>query len=391
VFGTRPEAIKLAPLIHRLRGDVRFEPIIGVTAQHREMLDQVLEFFGIETDHDLGIQRHGQTLASITARALDGLDPLIAEHRPDTVVVQGDTVSTFSGALAGFYRRIPVVHVEAGLRTADRYAPYPEEINRRLTTQLATLHLAPTPSAVDNLRSEGLTTADVVCTGNMVIDALQWAVTRRADYCDPALAGLDDDQRRVILVTLHRRESWGDRLAGVGRALAQVASDDPGLLLIIPLHRNPVVRDSVMPAVGGLKNILVIEPLPYGAFSRLMKRAYLVVTDSGGIQEEAPSLGKPVLVLRNTTERPEAVLAGAVELVGTDESWVAHRIRVLLADADAYGRMARAVNPYGDGRAAERSLAAIAWMLGEGDRPQEFVPPESDVDSLHAEPFGLPS
>lgn len=386
VFGTRPEAIKLAPLIHRLQGDIRFEPIVAVTGQHREMLDQVLELFGIESDHDLAIQTEGQTLAAITTRGLGGLDPLVSLHRPDALVVQGDTTSTFVGALAGFYHRVPVVHVEAGLRTADRYDPYPEEINRRLTSQLATLHLAPTPSAANNLRSEGLPGAEIVCTGNTVIDALEWAVSRRPDYCDPMLAGIDDDPRRVVLVTVHRRESWGDRLAGVGRALAQVARRDPGLLVVIPLHRNPVVRDAVVPAVAGLKNVLVIEPLPYGAFSRLMKRADLVVTDSGGIQEEAPSLGKPVLVLRNTTERPEAVLAGAVELVGTDESRVVDRIQHVLGDADAYGRMANAINPYGDGRAAERSLAAIAWMLGEGDRPEEFV-----AGASHSEPFAPPS
>ncbi len=373
VFGTRPEAIKLAPVILRMQSDARFEPIVTVTGQHREMLDQVLELFDIKADHDLAIQSEGQTLADITTRALDGLDPLVAEQHPDALVVQGDTTSTFVGALAAFYHRVPVVHVEAGLRTANRYSPYPEEINRRLTSQLATLHLAPTQSAADNLRSEGLPGAEIVCTGNTVIDALEWAVSRHADYCDPALVGIDDDPRRVVLVTVHRRESWGERLAGVGRALAQVAREDPGLLVVIPLHRNPIVRDAVVPAVTGLKNVLVIEPLPYGAFSRLMRRADLVVTDSGGIQEEAPSLGIPVLVLRNTTERPEAVLAGSVELVGTDEFRVVDRIRHLLSDGEAYARMANAVNPYGDGRAAERSLAAIAWLLGDGDRPEEFV------------------
>ena len=391
VFGTRPEAIKLAPLILRLQRDVRFEPIVAVTAQHREMLDQVMELFGIKADHDLAIQRHGQTLAAITSRALDGLDPIVAEQRPDAMVVQGDTTSTFAGALAGFYGRVPVVHVEAGLRTADRYSPYPEEINRRLTTQLATLHLAPTRSAADNLRSEGVTAEGIVCTGNTVIDALEWAVSCHADYGEPLLAGLDNDPRRVVLVTVHRRESWGAGLMGIGRALAQVARNDPELLLVVPLHPNPVVRDAVMPAVGGMENVLVIEPLPYGAFSRLMKRADLVVTDSGGIQEEAPSLGKPVLVLRTTTERPEAVLAGAVELVGTDESRVVDRIQNLLGDADVYGRMARAINPYGDGRAAERSLAAIAWMLGDGDRPEEFVAPGSDFGASHPDPVGPPS
>jgi UDP-N-acetylglucosamine 2-epimerase (non-hydrolysing) len=374
VFGTRPEAIKLAPVIQLLERDERFEPIVVITAQHREMLDQVLELFCITADHDLAIQRKGQTLAGITTRALAGLDRIIATRRPDVLVVQGDTTSSFAGALAGFYHRVPVVHVEAGLRTTDRYSPYPEEINRRLITQLATLHLPPTHTAVANLRAGGVSSAEIVCTGNTVIDALFWAVNCCTAYDDPALDGIDEDPRRVIVATIHRRESWGARLEGIARALAQVALDNPGLLLVIPLHRNPTVRAAVLPAMVGVPNVQVIEPLPYGAFCRLMQRADLLVTDSGGIQEEAPSLGKPVLVLRDTTERPEAVVAGTVKLIGTDEGRVADEIRSLLTNADAYEEMAMAINPYGDGRSAERSTAAIAWLLGEGDRPDDFVP-----------------
>lgn len=372
VFGTRPEAIKLAPLVQRFQLDKCCEPIVVVTAQHREMLDQVLSLFNLVADHDLNIQQSGQTLTAITARVLTGVDPLVEQHRPDALVVQGDTTTTFAGALAGYYHQVPVVHVEAGLRTGHRYSPYPEEINRRLTTQLTTLHLAPTRSAVANLKAEGHGHGAIVCTGNTVIDALSWAVAQRAGYEDSALLGIDGDPRRVVLVTMHRRESWGVRLAGIGRALARVAEAEPGVLFVFPLHRNPVVRQAVMPALANRDNVLIVEPLGYGSFARLMNRAHLVVTDSGGIQEEAPSLGKPVLVLRDTTERPEGVDAGTVELIGTDEKHVAERIRHLLTDAAAYGQMARAVNPYGDGRATERSVAAIHWMFGDSDRPADF-------------------
>lgn len=373
MFGTRPEAIKLAPVVLALRRSPQFQPVVTVTAQHREMLDQVLDLFGIVPDHDLDIQQPGQTLTEVTVRSLSGLEPVVAASGADLVLVQGDTTTTFSAALAAFYHHVAVGHVEAGLRTGNPASPFPEEINRRLTTQLASLHLAPTPANAANLRSEGITPETIVCTGNTVIDALHHAVGLRVGYGDHRLDALDDDRRRLVLATMHRRESWGEAMAGIGRALARLA-EDPGLIIVVPLHRNPVVRRSILPAVEGLANVVVVEPLPYGSFARLIERADLVLTDSGGIQEEAPSLGKPVLVLRDTTERPEAVDAGTVALVGTEEDRIVACARHLLADAAAYRRMARAVNPYGDGQAARRTVEALAWYLGMGARPADFRP-----------------
>jgi UDP-N-acetylglucosamine 2-epimerase len=289
VFGTRPEAIKVAPVIAELARSERFVPIVAVTAQHREMLDQVLSTFGIVPDHDLAILTPGQTLGDVTVRALEGLLPLLERTRPDAVLVQGDTTTTFVGALAAFYHRVPVVHVEAGLRTGDQYSPYPEEINRRLTTQLTSLHLAPTREARDNLLREGTAAASIVVTGNTVIDALLWAAAREASYGDPRLAGLDDDARRVLLVTAHRRESWGPAMVSIGKALAELARTEPDLLVVFPIHRNPVVRDAILPSLEGLDNVIVTEPLPYGPFARLIARSHLILTDSGGIQEEGRS------------------------------------------------------------------------------------------------------
>ena len=372
IFGTRPEAIKLAPVIMALRCSPYFESLVCVTAQHREMLDEVLDLFEIAPDYDLGILRPKQTLAGITLRALEGLDSVL-DSSVDLVVVQGDTTTTFSAALTAFYRRIPVAHVEAGLRTGDPASPFPEEINRRLTTQLSNLHLAPTPSNVTNLRAEGIPARRIICTGNTVIDALNHVATLKSDYGDERLDALDDDPRRVILVTVHRRESWGSVMDGIGRALARLAADQT-LLLVVPLHRNPVVRDSIAPALDGLQNVLLVEPLPYGAFVRLIDRCELIITDSGGIQEEAPSRGKPVLVLRDNTERPEAVEAGTAVLVGTGEDRIVEVVRSLLESPAAYDRMARAINPYGDGEAARRTLGGILWYLGLSDRPDDFDP-----------------
>lgn len=364
----------MAPLVTALQRSAVFEPLVAVTAQHRGMLDQVLDLFSITPDVDLDIIQPRQTLAGITARALTGLEPAIADLAPDAVVVQGDTTTTFVGALAAFYRQLPVVHVEAGLRTLDRYSPYPEEINRRLTTQLATLHLAPTATSEANLLREGVAASDIVVTGNTVIDALLEVVARRAPYGDPVLDGLDDDPRRVVLVTAHRRESWGPPMESIGRAVARIAKADPDLLVVFPIHRNPVVREAIEPALAGLENVRVIEPLDYGGFSRLMQRAAVILTDSGGVQEEGPSLGKPVLVLRESTERPEAVDAGTVRLVGTDEDTIVEATEQLLHDPAAYARMANAVNPYGDGAAAERSVAAIAHHFGLGPPATRFEP-----------------
>src|SRR3954454_217171 len=372
VFGTRPEAVKLAPIILALAQSAHFAPYVAVTAQHREMLDQVNGLFGIVPDADLDIMQPRQTLTDITTRALSGLDELVERERPDAMLVQGDTTTTFVGALAAHYHQVPVVHVEAGLRTFDRYSPFPEEMNRRLTSQLATLDLAPTPASCANLVAEGIERSRIVVTGNSVIDALLWTVGKRVDYGTPDLAALDDDPRRVLLVTAHRRESWGERMAGVGRALGRVARQEPDLLIVLPVHRNPAVREALLPALDGLPNVLVTEPLAYGGFARLIDRAHVVLTDSGGVQEEAPSLGKPVLVMRENTERPEAVTAGTARLVGTDEERIFREVRALLRDETAHATMANAVNPYGDGWAAPRSVAALEHLFGLGPRPTEF-------------------
>jgi len=372
VFGTRPEAVKLAPIILELADSRHFRPFVAVTAQHREMLDQVNGLFGIVPDADLDIMRQRQSLTEITTRALGGLDELVAAERPDVLMVQGDTTTTFVGALAAHYHQVPVVHVEAGLRTFDRYSPFPEEMNRRLTSQLATLHLAPTSASCANLVAEGVDRSSIVVTGNSVIDALLWTVDKQVAYDDPALAGLDDDPRRVLLVTAHRRESWGERMAGVGRALRRIAHDEPDLLVVLPVHRNPTVREALLPPLDGLPNVAIIEPLAYGGFARLIDRAHIVLTDSGGIQEEAPSLGKPVLVMRENTERPEAVTAGTARLVGTDEEAIVESVQTLLHEPAAYAAMANAVNPYGDGHAAARSVRALSHLFGFASRPDEF-------------------
>ena len=374
VFGTRPEAIKVAPLVLALDASPDFEPVVAVTGQHREMLDQVLGLFGITPAVDLEIMGARQSLSQITERALGRLSPVLEEHRPDLVVVQGDTTTTFCGALAAFYQDIPVAHVEAGLRTGDPRSPFPEEINRRMTSQLTSLHLAPTATSRANLLAEGVAAERVLVTGNTVIDALLWAAARPADDNDSLLAELDADPRRVLLVTAHRRESWGDGMRSIGRALAEIARQEPELLVVFPIHRNPVVREAILPTIQGLPNVRVCEPVEYGAFARLLGRAHVVLTDSGGVQEEAPSLGKPVLVLRDNTERPEAVDAGTVRLVGTDVATIVDSVTALLHDGEAYAAMANAVNPYGDGRSCARIVAAFRHLFGGGPRPAEFSP-----------------
>jgi UDP-N-acetylglucosamine 2-epimerase (non-hydrolysing) len=373
VCGTRPEAIKVAPVIRALQADPRFEAITVATAQHREMLDQVLDLFGIVPDHDLNIIRQRQTLTEVTVRALGGLSMVVEQEQPAMVLVQGDTTSTLAGAMAGFYFNTPVVHLEAGLRTGDVASPFPEEANRRLTTQLAALHLAPTWTARSALLRENVDPAKVVVTGNTVIDALQWVVRERIPFTDPALGKIEADPRRKVLVTAHRRESWGEGMRGIGRALADIARIDPDVLIVFPIHRNPVVREAILPQVQGLENVRILEPAGYGDFARLMSCATLLLTDSGGIQEEGPSLGIPVLVMRDTTERPEAIAAGTAALVGTEPGEIVAAARRLLTDPEAHAEMARAVNPFGDGRAAERTLAAIAHHLGIGEPADELA------------------
>lgn len=373
VYGTRPEAVKLAPVVMALRNAPDLEPYVVVTGQHREMLDQVNLLFGIDPDQDLNIFGPGRSLTGVTTKALAGVNAAVREIGPDAVVVQGDTTTTFAGALGAFYERVPVVHVEAGLRTSDRYSPFPEEVNRRLTTQLTTLHLAPSTGNRANLLAEGVDPATIAVTGNTVIDALFEVNARQPAYSDPAVARLVESGRRIVLVTTHRRESWGDRMAEAMGALARVARTHPDVEVLLPMHRNPVVREVVTDRLGGLANVTLTEPLPYGEFARLMGDCHLVLTDSGGVQEEAPSLGKPVLVLRDNTERPEAVDAGTVRLVGTDAGLIESALTELLDDDSAYAQMASAVNPYGDGKAAARCVAAISELFGDGIRLPDFT------------------
>lgn len=370
VYGTRPEAVKMAPLIHELSRSSHCRAIVAVTGQHREMLDQVNQLFGIEPDYDLNILTQSQTLEAITARVLAGVSSVIDAENPDALVVQGDTTTCFAAALAAFYRRVPLIHLEAGLRTGDRDNPYPEEINRKLTSQLAALHLAPTKTSKSNLLNEGVDARDVVITGNTVIDALLYVSGRNTAVTNPDVARAAE--RKSILITAHRRESWGEPMANSARAIATLAGAFPNVNFLLPAHLNPAVRNVLLPPLEHLPNVIVTQPLNYYDFVRAMRDCMLVLTDSGGVQEEAPSFGKPVLVMRDTTERPEAIAAGTVRLVGTDERKIVQAVTLLLTNRVAYRAMARAVNPYGDGHAAERAVLAIEHYFGYSGRPVEF-------------------
>ncbi|MEI7368109.1 UDP-N-acetylglucosamine 2-epimerase (non-hydrolyzing) [Pectobacterium sp. 1950-15] len=364
VFGTRPEAIKMAPLVHALAQDGAFESKICVTAQHREMLDQVLRLFDITPDYDLDIMRPGQGLSEISCRILSGLEPVMAEFKPDLVLVHGDTTTTLATSLAAFYQRIPVGHVEAGLRTGNLYSPWPEEANRKLTGHLAMYHFAPTENSRQNLLREHLSERHIFVTGNTVIDALFWvrdrilgdATLRRS--LDEKYAFLDDN-KKLILVTGHRRESFGGGFERICSALADIARRHPEVQIVYPVHLNPNVSEPVNRILSGIDNVMLIAPQDYLPFVYLMNRSYMILTDSGGIQEEAPSLGKPVLVMRDTTERPEAVEAGTVKLVGTDVASIVEAVSMLLTDDEAYQAMSRAHNPYGDGQACQRIVEAL--------------------------------
>lgn len=372
IYGTRPEAIKMAPIVKALQSSPHFRCTVTVTGQHREMLDQVNEIFDIIPDHDLNIIQPRQTLNGILTRTVEGLDALFAQDTPDAVVVQGDTTTSTAGAIAALYRGIPVIHAEAGLRSFNLFSPFPEEANRKLTSQITSLHLAPTATSKRNLLAEALPEADIVVTGNTVIDALLHTVEKQLPFSDPQLEEIAESGRKVLLVTTHRRENQGEAMRGVGRALARIADAEPNLVIVLPAHRNPVVRESVLPALKGKSNVVVTEPLAYGEFTRLLSIAHVVLTDSGGVQEEAPSLGKPVLVMRDNTERPEAVHAGTVRLIGTCENRIFAEVNALLNNGAAYATMANAVNPYGDGQAAARSIAAIQQMFGIGERLKDF-------------------
>ncbi|HEY9787654.1 MAG TPA: UDP-N-acetylglucosamine 2-epimerase (non-hydrolyzing) [Candidatus Obscuribacterales bacterium] len=373
VFGTRPEAVKLAPVVHALRKSAALEPIVTLTAQHREMLDQMLKWFGITPDHDLNLMRHGQTLADLTARVIKSMDDLLEEARPDLLLVQGDTVTVMAASLAAFYKKIPVGHVEAGLRTDDRYNPFPEEMSRRLTGKLATLHFAPTPLAVENLKKESIT-EHVYLTGNTVIDALLHTSSRLDEKSvDKALfEKVDFDKYRVLLVTAHRRENWGDAMTEIARALREIADEFPDVQVFYPIHKNRIVRDSIEPIFAGHSRLICVEPLDYVPFVYAMRKCNFVLTDSGGIQEEAPALGKPVLVMRTNTERPEAVHAGAAKLVGVTRAGIVSAARELLTVPDSYAKMSCAVNPFGDGQASQRIVSAIEEFFAAEDFAQNL-------------------
>ncbi len=365
VFGTRPEAIKMCPLVLEMQKYPDFiEPIVAVTAQHREMLDQVLQLFAIKPDYDLNIMTAGQTLYDVTGRALAGLKDVLAEAQPDMVLVHGDTTTTFVGALASFYAQIPVGHVEAGLRTGNKFSPYPEEMNRKLTGAIADIHFAPTSTSKNNLLKENIDPAAIVVTGNTVIDALQTTVKADYRFTDSGLQKALAGGKRLILVTTHRRENLGEPMRHVYQALRKVLENNPDVEAIFPVHKNPKVREIVDEELGKLAQVHLIEPLDYEPFANLMAKVDIVLTDSGGIQEEAPALGKPVLVLRDTTERPEAVDAGTVKLVGTAYDDVLRETSLLLDDSKYYQSMAEAANPYGDGRACERIIRKILHENG---------------------------
>jgi len=372
VYGTRPEAIKMAPIVKALQRSEALRPLVVVTGQHREMLDQVNTAFGIEPAADLDIFAHGQGLETTTAKTLERLTPLLKETRPDALVVQGDTSSAFVAGLAAFYQQIPVFHVEAGLRTETIWSPFPEEGNRRLLTRVTSLHLAPTTVSRDNLLREAVGPETVVVTGNTVIDALLETVNSPRPYANDVLAGLDLGGRKIVLITSHRRESWGEPMARTAKALSELAASEPDVLFVLPLHANPVVRDIFIPVLEGFGNVLLTESLSYTDFAQLTAASTLVVTDSGGVQEEAPSLGKPVLVLRENTERPEAVDAGTVKLIGTDTERIVSEVKRLLHEPAYFDSMANAVNPYGDGKASARSIAAMEAFFGLGDRLEDF-------------------
>lgn len=372
VFGTRPEAIKMAPLVKELASRDDIESLCCVTAQHREMLDSVMEVFDLKADCDLNIMTPRQTLSTITSKCLLGMEEAIDQLKPDMILVHGDTSTTFAGALAAFYHQIPVGHVEAGLRTYDKYSPFPEEMNRKLVTQIADLYFCPTANNRNNLLKEGIDKG-IFITGNTVIDALKTTVRSNYVFATPELNTLDYAGKKVILVTCHRRENYGEPMKNIMLALRQIAEQNEDVELVYPVHLSPVVREAVDKYLRGAPRVTLIDPLSADEMHNLMARAYLVLTDSGGLQEEAPALGKPVLVMRRETERPEAVEAGTVKLCGVVQDDIVTMAERLIRDKSAYEQMAHAVNPYGDGNACRRIADAIEWHFGRRtDRPEDF-------------------
>lgn len=359
VFGTRPEAIKMAPLVQKCNEDPEIESVLCVTAQHREMLDQVLHLFQLVPDYDLNIMKPNQSISQITANVLTGLEEVLIKEKPDLVLVHGDTSTTFAAGLASFYQKIKVGHVEAGLRTYDKYSPWPEEINRVLTGHLADFHFAPTARNRDNLLREGIREESIFLTGNTVIDALLAITKKPYEFATEPLRSLDFDHRRVITVTCHRRENLGIYMENIFRAIRDIAAEFQDVEVVYPVHMNPKVRETADAILGGINRVRLIEPLEYQPFVNLMARSHLIITDSGGMQEEAPSLGVPVLVVRKETERPEAVEAGTVKLAGVETRTIYELAKELLTDAAAYSAMAKAANPYGDGHACDRIIEIL--------------------------------
>ena len=359
IFGTRPEAIKMAPVVLKLQSHHSFKSSVAVTAQHRDMLDQVLHLFDIHPDYDLDIMAPNQSLFDITSKALNGLQEVLISAKPDVVLVHGDTTTSFAAALAAFYLHIPVAHVEAGLRTFDKYSPFPEEMNRKLTASIADLHFSPTQTAKNNLLREGVDPNKIFVTGNTVIDALFQTVSDDFSFDNSPLQSFDFNNKRLLLVTTHRRENLGEPMRHVYKALKKLTQTFDDVEVIFPVHKNPKVRQVVDEELGGLSKIHLIDPLDYAPFANLMARSTLVLTDSGGLQEEAPALGKPVLVLRDTTERPEALEAGTVKLVGTDSQTVFDTAALLLSNNDEYLKISNASNPFGDGHAADRIVSVL--------------------------------
>ena len=368
VFGTRPEAIKMAPLVRALQDDPSVESVLCVTAQHRQMLDQVLDLFELTPDYDLNIMQPNQTISMITANVLTGMEPVLQKERPDVVLVHGDTSTTFVTALACFYQQIAVGHVEAGLRTYDKYSPFPEEMNRVLTGHIADVHFAPTERNRQNLLAENIADSKIVITGNTVIDALLQVAGKPYEFEDETLRNLDFEGKKVITVTCHRRENLGEYMAHIFSAIADIAREfEDEVEVVYPVHLNPKVRAEADEYLKGIGNVHLIEPLTYQPFVNLMARSYFILTDSGGMQEEAPALGKPVLVVRRETERPEAIEAGTAKLAGVEKQTIYGMAKQLLTDKDAYDAMAHAVNPYGDGHACERIVSALKERFGAGE------------------------
>lgn len=372
-FGTRPDAIKMCPLARKLREQENIESRVLVTAQHRQMLDRVLELFGVVPDYDLDIMAHGQTITDITSRVLYGCEKIFEEYEPDIVLVHGDTTTSFAVALASFYRKIPVGHVEAGLRTENIYSPFPEEMNRRLTARIAKVHFAATASNVKNLMKENISRSDIVQTGNTVIDALKTVVKDDYVFEDPSLQEVLKSGKKLLLMTCHRRENWGKPMEQIFSATRKIVDENPEVQLVFPMHLNPLVRESAKKYLDGHPRILLTDPLDYQPMANMMRRSFLVMTDSGGIQEEAPAFGVPVMVLRTETERPEAVQAGTVKVVGIESEVIREEGNRLIRDRNYYDRYHKAINPYGDGKASERIVKALLCKFGyDTGKMEEF-------------------